>query len=131
MADISENLPASWFAEGPLYLAGEKVDGRTSLAKRYRELGNDLAAEMRNFIAPSEQILLRRAAMLALLCERSELAICEGKQIDEDSYRRNTVALRGALVALGLAAKSRDVKKSDRRSFDAHAQAVLDAVDED
>jgi hypothetical protein len=71
-------------------------------------------------------MLLRRAATLALLCERDECALVAGEQMDEDNYRRNATVLKGVLINLGLAVKSRDVRKSDHRFMDAHTSALID-----
>jgi hypothetical protein len=117
--------------DGPIYLAGERVDGRLGIAKRYRELANDLAAQLSGFLAPSERLMLQRAAALAVLCEQDEARLLDGKDIDQENYRRNASALRGALIGLGVAKKSRDITKRESRLFDSHAAAVLDIDESD
>lgn len=112
---------------GDLFLMGEKVDGRSLPARRYRDLFNDLALQSGGLIAPSEGMMLRRASMLAVLCERDEARMIAGEDVDEEGYRRNVAALKGVLIGLGLAKKSRDVTKGDSRFYDAHTAAILEA----
>ena len=123
-------VPQIWPSNAPLYLAGERVDGRHLIARQYREHLNELAAQLGNFVAPSERMMLQRAAALAVLCERDEGKLLNGVDFDEEGYRRNAAALKAALVGLGMAKKSRDVTKREARAFDAHAAAVLDVEDE-
>jgi hypothetical protein len=130
MAAENSNLSPNTPSNAPLYLAGERVDGRLVIARQYREHLNDLAAQLGNFVAHSERMVLQRAAVLALLCERDELKFLNGVDFDEEGYRRNGAALKAALVGLGMAKKSRDITKREARAFDAHAAAVLD-VDDD
>lgn len=108
-----------------LRIAGEKVDGRSVTARRYRDLFNDLALQLGDHIAPSEAALLRRAAAFSALCEKDEEAIAAGQDFDQENYRRNAQALRSTLIALGMAKKSRDVTKQDMRFLDQHTLAVL------
>jgi hypothetical protein len=110
-----------------LILAGERLDGRTAIARRFKELGNDLAAQLGGNLAPAERIMITNAAALTMLCERDAAALIEGKAFDEESYRRSVVALGGLLVKLGLAMKSRDITKGSTKAFDAHAASILDA----
>ncbi|OJX65831.1 hypothetical protein [Magnetospirillum sp. 64-120] len=111
---------------GDLFIAGEKVDGRSLTARRYRDQVNDLCLQLGGTLSPSETMLVRRAATLAVLCERDECAIAAGKEVDEENYRRNAAALKAMLISLGMAKKSRDVTKADMRMFDQHAAAILD-----
>ncbi|WP_354077281.1 hypothetical protein [Constrictibacter sp. MBR-5] len=101
---------------------------RLELGRRYRNIFNDLARQIgRAEPAPSEVQMLRRAATLALFCERDEEAVANGDPIDQDNYRRNVAALKQVLVALGLAKKARDVTKADSRFIDQHTAALIDA----
>ena len=110
-----------------LYVDGEKVDGRTLIARRWRDQIAELAVQRGSDPSPSEGMLIRRSATLAVLCERDEARLIAGEEINEENYRRNVAALKAALIGLGLAKKSRDVTKADGQTLDAHAAAVLDA----
>jgi hypothetical protein len=122
--DLHPNLQGDPF---DLVLAGEKIDGRTSVARRFRSLGNELVTQLGGTVAPVEKIMLRNAATLAVMCERDTAALIEGAEFDQENYRRNVQALGGLLVKLGLAMKSRDITKGSSKAFDAHAASILDA----
>ena len=111
----------------PLVIAGRKIDGRTIEARRFRSLAFDLAAQLQRNPTPAERVLLLNAATLAPLCERFTSDMLEGKQVDEEPYRRNVAALSAVLIKLGMAAKSRDVTKRDRTSSDEFGAALLEA----
>lgn len=123
----TRNLPATSDIAGDLFIGGERVDRRTLPARRYVAQVNDLGLQLGGMLSPSETMLIRRAATLAVLCERDENAIVAGKDVDEENYRRNAAALKTMLISLGMAKKSRDVTKADSRLFDAHAAAILEA----
>lgn len=113
-----------------LILDGRKIDGRTLAAKQWRQTVADLAVQRGGQPTPSEALLLKRAATLALLCEQTEARLLAGEALsaaDAESYRRSVQALGGVLIKLGLARKSRDITKQDGQLLDAHAEAVLNA----
>lgn len=123
--DIAEIVGAS-----DLMIEGERVDQRSITARRWRSSLADLAMQMGEHVAPSEAMMLRRAATLAFLCERDEARLIRGDDkdvVDEENYRRNASALKASLIGLGMASKSRDVTKRDARMIDAHAAAVIEA----
>ncbi|MEC4747718.1 hypothetical protein [Methylomicrobium sp. Wu6] len=110
-----------------LLIDGQKIDGRTAIARRYRDQLAGLNYQVGGEPTTAEAMLMRRAATLAVLCERDELRILNGEEIDEANYRQNASHLRGALINLGMIKKSRDIKQSDYRTFDAHTAAVLES----
>jgi hypothetical protein len=123
----AENLPAIQ-ADFDLVLAGERIDGRTVMARHFRQTAGDLVSQLGNIVSPSEKMMLRHAATLSILCEMDVKKLIEGEEIDHENYRRNVQALRSSLIGLGLAKKSRDITKGDAgRLFDAHTAAILDA----
>lgn len=115
------------FAHEALIIAGRKIDGRTTDAKRFRALATDLAAQLQRDPTPAERILLVNAATLAMLCERFAADLLEGKEVNEENYRRNLQALGNVMIKLGMAAKSRDVTKRDRAGQDDYGAAVIEA----
>lgn len=114
-------------ANEPLVIGGRKIDGRTIEAKRFRALIIDLTTQLERNPTASERMLLLNAATLATLCERDTADLLEGKEIDQENYRRNQQALGGVLIKLGMAAKSRDVRKRDRSGGEGFGAALLEA----
>jgi len=110
-----------------LLIDGRKVDGRTAIARRYRDQLAGLTVQVGNSPSIAESMLIRRAATLATLCERDELRILNGEPIDEHNYRQNAGVLKGILINLGTVKKSRDIRGDDYRTYDSHTQAVLDS----
>lgn len=115
------------FANEPLVIAGRKIDGRTTEARRFRSLAFDLAAQLQRNPTPAERALLLNAATLATLCERFTADLLEGKPVEDEPYRRNVAALSAVLIKLGMAAKSRDVTKRDRSGGDEFGAALIEA----
>lgn len=111
----------------PLVVAGRKIDGRTIDAKRFRTLATELASQLQRDPSPADRVLLVNAATLAMLCERFAADLLEGKEVNEENYRRNLQALGNVLIKLGMAAKSRDVTKRDRAGQDDFGAAVIEA----
>lgn len=115
------------FANEPLVIAGRKIDGRTTEARRFRSLAFDLAAQLQRNPTPAERALLLNAATLATLCERFTADMLEGKPVEDEPFRRNVAALSAVLIKLGMAAKSRDVTKRDRTGADEFGAALIEA----
>lgn len=122
MSEPSDNLKLP-----ELLIDGQKIDGRTAIARRYRDQLAGLNIQVGGQPTTAEVMLIRRAATLATLCERDELRILNGEEIDENNYRANCSHLKGILINLGAVKKSRDIRGDDYRTFDAHTQAVLEA----
>lgn len=110
-----------------LTIAGRKIDGRTVEARRFRALGGDLMTQLARTPTGSERLLILNAATLAMLCERAAADLLEGKEIDEENYRRNVTLLGAILVKLGMAMKSRDVTKGNAKGADAFGAALIEA----
>lgn len=110
-----------------LLIDGQKIDGRTAIARRYRDQLAGLNVQLGGSPSIAESMLMRRAATLTTLCERDELKILNGEQIDEHNYRQNAGVLKGILINLGTVKKSRDIRGDDYRTYDPHTQAVLDS----
>lgn len=115
------------FASEPLIIGGRKIDGRTTEARRFKSLASDLAAQLQRNPTPAERLLLMNAATLATLCERFTAALLEGKQVEDEPYRRNVTALNAVLIKLGMAMQSRDATKKGRPALDDYGAAVIEA----
>lgn len=122
MPEITDNMKLQ-----ELLIDGVKVDGRTAIARRYRDQLSGLSAQVGGSPTIAEAMMMRRAATLATLCERDELRLLNGEEIDEGNYRANTAHLKAILINLGTVKKSRDIRTDDYRTFDAHTAAVLES----
>jgi hypothetical protein len=89
------------------------TDGRSATARRFRDLVEDIAADLggREHLSTGELQLIRRASMLSAECERQEaLAAREDVTFfDADSYVVKTNALKRVLEVLGLKRVPRQV----------------------
>ena len=110
-----------------LLIDGQKVDGRTGLARRYRDQLQALNNQHGGNPTIADEMLLRRAATLATLCERAEQKLLSGEEIDELNYRSNAAALRTMLQQLMLVKQTRSIRVNDYKTYDAHTAAVLDS----
>jgi len=98
----------------------DDVDHRLPEMRRLRDLNNDMVADLGGMeqLSTAEQVLVRRAAMLTLLCELYERYWF---QVWQDhpwklpaketviNYQMTSNTLRRLLLALGLERRSRDV----------------------
>ncbi|MGJ3626374.1 hypothetical protein AB5I41_04585 [Sphingomonas sp. MMS24-JH45] len=110
-----------------LVVAGRKIDGRTTEAKRFRAIGTDLPSSSAHPRAHRSASLLMNAATIAMLCEQATADLLEGKVVDHENHRRNVAMLGQLLIKLGLAMKSRDVTKRDSARTDDFGAALIEA----
>ena len=103
---------------------GKPVDGRTQAARNFKRTVKDLARQLGKTPTASQQVLLKHAATLSVLCDRDTAKILQGEDIDENNFRQNAARLGQLLVRLGLALMTRDVSKKDRPQDDAFSDAV-------
>jgi len=92
---------------GATVLAG--VDGRSAMARRFREIVTGIEADLGNDLTEAQRALLARAATLACWCEEREAELARGEQFDAGEYATISNALRRILSDLGLHRASRDV----------------------
>ncbi|TPO07132.1 hypothetical protein [Mesorhizobium sp. B1-1-5] len=85
------------------------IDGRSAGARRYRELlfrlNGELSLELSKTgrrATAQQDILLRRAAFLAMWCENTEAKLVNGQDIDIDAFNVATNTLRRILMDAGL-----------------------------
>lgn len=97
-----------------LVIGGEPIDLRTREARRFASSVADLLDQLGTEPTAAERMQVTAAATLLALVERGTLqAITNDPEFSAEEFRRNTTALRAILTGLGLAMKSRDIKKSD------------------
>lgn len=92
---------------GSALLAG--IDGRTTGARRYREILTVLKAELeielfkwKEHVSEQQMLLLRRAALLTMWCEDTEARMVNGGDIDISAFTAATNSLRRLLNDAGL-----------------------------
>jgi uncharacterized protein YjiS (DUF1127 family) len=85
------------------------VDGRSALARRYRDILAQLISDMGGDPSEAQTIIARRAATLAVWCEQAEADLASGKDIDIGEFTTATNALRRLLSDIGLERRARDV----------------------
>lgn len=88
----------------------EGVDGRTALARRYRDLvgmiTRDLGGEEP---AQTKQQLIRRAASLSVWCEQQEAKMAGGEDVEIGPYTTACNSVRRLLIDVGLERVAKDV----------------------
>jgi hypothetical protein len=91
------------------------ADGRSAVARRFRDLVEAISADLggMDYLSTGELQLVRRASMLSAECEKQEaLAAREDATFDVDSYIVKTNALKRVLEVLGLKRTPRDITPS-------------------
>jgi hypothetical protein len=116
-----ENLPSSSRSKGvakpearsrvsngkDLFLDG--VDGRSVIARRYRDILSQLTSDIGGDPSEAQSIIIRRATQLAVWCEQAEAEAAGGKPLNIGEYATATNTLRRLLLDLGLERRMRDV----------------------
>lgn len=108
-----------------LFLDMTQVDGRSVIARRFRDHMDDLTAQVGGDPSPGQDMLIRRAATLATLCELDEMRVAGGEPVDHNLYHSRVNVLLGVLNKLGLGRTAKNVTPSGK-TIDAHARAILD-----
>ncbi len=100
------------------------VDGRSALARRFRDVLAELVSDMGGVEVTSEgeRQLARRAATLSVMAEQTEAAWAAGDEVDTDTYVVITNALGRALGRIGLRRRARNVTPDLRSYLAAKAQ---------
>ncbi|TDK49707.1 hypothetical protein E1832_08600 [Antarcticimicrobium luteum] len=95
---------------GAVVLAG--VDGRSLMARRFREIVTGVEADLGGDLTEAQTALLARAATLAIWCEEREAELARGEQFDAAEYATIANAMRRLLADLGLNRVARDVTET-------------------
>jgi hypothetical protein len=88
------------------------VDGRSVLARRYRDILAQLVSDMGGDPSEAQSLIAKRAATLAVWCELAEAAMAKGEHFDIAEFTTATNALRRLLADLGLERRARDITPS-------------------
>jgi hypothetical protein len=108
-SDIPHARVRTAIANGRTILEG--VDGRSHVARRYREIGALLASDMggHDALTEAQKQLVRSAAGLVVLRERLDVKAVNGQEIDAGEYCTISNTLHRVLSTCGLQRIPRDV----------------------
>ena len=87
----------------------EGLDGRSALARRYRDLLATFTADMGGDPSEAQKQLIRRAASLSVWCEAVEVRLANGEDVDIGQLTTASNSLRRILQDIGLERSSKDV----------------------
>jgi len=90
-----------------LFLDG--VDGRSALARRYRDIIAQLVSDLGGDPSEAQSIIARRATTLAVWCEQAEAKAAGGQPLNIGEFTTATNTLRRLLADLGLERRMRDI----------------------
>ncbi|MBS0233489.1 MAG: hypothetical protein JSR99_08375 [Proteobacteria bacterium] len=108
-----------------LFIDGVQVDGRTGLARRYREHVADLAEQAGADPTPAQRILIRNAATIAVQLEIDQAKVADGQAIDDELYLKRVASMVTILRQLGI--KREGKNGSTAKVIDGHTAALLEA----
>lgn len=92
---------------GAVVLQG--VDGRSLMARRFREIICALESDMGCDPSEAQRHIMQRAATMAVWMEAREIELAEGGEFDAQGYATVANAQRRLLADLGLERRQRNV----------------------
>lgn len=95
---------------GSITLAG--VDGRSLMARRFREIHAQIEADMGGDLTEAQRAIAARAVTLAIWCESAEADLAQGGEFNAQEYSTVANAMRRLLCDLGLERRAKDVTPS-------------------
>ena len=107
-ATSDKPLPQFSTRKGNAGFALAGVDGRSLVARRFREIYCNIEADLGGDLTEAQRHLIARAATLALWCEERETELAAGGEFDAASYATISNALRRLLADLGLKRRMKD-----------------------
>lgn len=99
----------------------EGLDGRSALARRYRDLVATFTSDMGGDPSESQKQLIRRAASLSVWCEAVEVRLANGEEVDIGSLTTTANSLRRILQDIGLDRRTKDVTPTITEYMDQRA----------
>lgn len=88
-------------------LAG--VDGRSLVARRFREIYCAIESDLGGDLTEAQRHLVARAATMGLWLEQREVELADGSEFDAGAYATISNAQRRILSDLGLERRARDI----------------------
>ncbi|MBF0678554.1 MAG: hypothetical protein IR164_06420 [Devosia sp.] len=101
----------------------EGLDGRSALARRYRDLLATFAADMGGDPSEAQKQLIRRAASLSVWCEAVEVKLANGEDVEISQLTTATNSLRRILQDIGFERATKDVTPSIEQYMEYRADA--------
>jgi hypothetical protein len=109
-ATVAETPPTSRSAvANGSRLFVEELDGRSALARRYRDLVADFTSDIGGNPSESQKQLIRRAASLSTWCEAQEVRMVNGEEVEIAPLTTAANSLRRILQDIGLHRVAKDV----------------------
>ncbi|MCX2721972.1 hypothetical protein [Roseibium salinum] len=87
----------------------EGLDGRSALARRYRDLVGEFTADLGGDPSEAQKQLIRRAASLSTWCEAQEVKLANGDEIEIGPLTTAANSLRRILQDIGIERKIRTI----------------------
>jgi hypothetical protein len=110
-----------------LFLDESAIDGRSVMARRYRDVLAALVSDLGGDPSEAQAQIARRAATLIVWAESAESDMAAGNAIDIASFTTATNALRRLLADLGLERRVIDVGTMSLRDRLVRDRAVSEA----
>lgn len=85
------------------------VDGRSTMARRYRELVTTISDDLGGDLPAAKQAIVNRAATLIAWCEQAEAEFARTGELDTATFTTATNTLRRLLADIGLERQCKDV----------------------
>jgi hypothetical protein len=88
-----------------------ETDGRSQWARRWRDICGEIIGDLggADLLSEGQRQLARRAATIAIACEKLEGEVAAGNDIDLDQYGQLTDRLGRTFQRLGLERRPRDI----------------------
>jgi hypothetical protein len=90
----------------------DNVDGRSAVARRYRDVVNELISDLGGDPSGAQSAIARRAAALCVVCEQAEAEMVAGGILDLAEFTTAANSLRRLLSDLGLERRAKDITPS-------------------
>lgn len=90
----------------------DTVDGRSALARRYRDILAQLVSDLGGDPSEAQSLIARRAATLAVWCEQAEAQLAGGDSLNIGEFTTAVNTMRRLLNDLGLERRMRDITPS-------------------
>ena len=90
----------------------DNVDGRSAVARRYRDILNELISDLGGDPSGAQSAIARRASALCVVCEQAEAEMVAGGALDLAEFTTAANSLRRLLSDLGLERRAKDITPS-------------------
>lgn len=104
------------------------VDGRSTLARRYRDILSELVSDLGGDPSGAQSAIARRAAALCVSCEQAEAEMVAGNKIDIGEFTTAANSMRRLLTDLGLERKAKDITPTLGRYLETNYSRKADAA---